>query len=58
MDNNYDIVKYVEENFGVELLEYQKEMLRLTQYGKQLYVVPARRMGFTFMNKVLGEEPK
>lgn len=53
--SDYDIIKYVEENFGVELLEYQKEILRQIQSGKQIYVVPSRRMGFTLMNKVLEE---
>lgn len=52
---SYDIIKYVEENFGVELLEYQKEILRQVQSGKQIYLVPSRRMGFTLMNKVLEE---
>lgn len=53
--SDYDIIKYVEENFGVELLEYQKEILRQVQSGKQIYVVPSRRMGFTLMNKVFEE---
>ena len=55
LNMSYDIVKYVEENFGVELLEYQKEILRQVQSGKQIYLVPSRRMGFTLMNKVLKE---
>ena len=42
--SDYDIIKYVEENFGVKLLEYQKEILRQVQFGKEIYVVPARRM--------------
>lgn len=56
MMSDYDIVKYVEENFGVELLEYQKEILRQVQSGKQIYVLPARHMGFTFINKLFEEE--
>ena len=56
MMSDYDIVKYVEENFGVELLEFQKEILRQIQSGKQIYVMPARYMGFTFINKVLEED--
>lgn len=53
--NDYDIVQYVEDTLGIKLLEYQKEMLRQIQSGKQIYLVPSRRMGFTFMNKVLEE---
>lgn len=47
MNNNYDIVKYVEENFGVELLECQKEMMRQMKSGDQLYIIPARHSGFS-----------
>lgn len=53
MDNNYDIVKYVEENFGVELLEYQKEMLRQMQSMKPLYIIPARHSGFTAIRSLI-----
>lgn len=49
----YDIVQYVEENFGVKLLEYQKEFLRQIQSGKQIYIIPARRVEFTVMNKLM-----
>ena len=47
MCNDYDIVKYVEENFGVELFECQKEMLRQMKSVEQLYIVPARHSGFS-----------
>jgi len=41
MDNSYDIVQYVEKVFGIKLLEYQKELLRQMDSGKQTYIHPA-----------------
>ena len=39
MNNNYDIVQYVENTFEIKLLEYQKQFLRkIQQFDKPIYI--------------------
>ena len=49
MNDTYDIVNYCENVLGIELLEWQKEFLRRVSQEDPIYILPARRCGYSLM---------
>lgn len=43
-----DAVSFAEQILGLELLEYQKVLLREVEKGKKLYCIPNRHDDFTY----------
>ena len=51
--NNIDPVEFVEEYFGVELMGYQKTMLRNTLNQKEIYICYPRHCGYSEYKEML-----
>ena len=42
---DYDMVQFVEQNLGVQLLSYQKAMLKMLEQTEKIYYVPCAHCG-------------